>query len=127
MAGLAIRADYEPAELRRLARRTKNRAQALRLVAIALALEGAPRAEAAKIGAMDRQTLRDWVIRFNKAGPDGLLDRSKGHARCRLDEGQLAVLKTWMLRGPRSGARWRVGLADRGCDRLLSGALQRAL
>ena len=57
MAGLAIRADYEPAELRRLARRTKNRAQALRLVATALALEGAPRAEAAKSGAMDRLDL----------------------------------------------------------------------
>jgi transposase len=112
MAGLAIRADYEPAELRRLARRTKNRAQALRLVAIALALEGAPRAEAAKTGAMDRQTLRDWVIRFNEAGPQGLLDRPKGHARCRLEEGQLAVLKAWMLRGPdpeRDGiSAWRI-------------------
>jgi hypothetical protein len=47
MTGLAIRADYEPAELRRLARRAKGRAQALRLLAIAVALEGAARAEAA--------------------------------------------------------------------------------
>jgi hypothetical protein len=62
MAGLAIRTDDEPAELRWLARRTKNRAQALRLVAIALALEGAPRAEAAKIGAMDRRSGRACVI-----------------------------------------------------------------
>ena len=112
MAGLAIRTDYEPAQLRRLARRTKNRGQALRLVAIALALEGAPRAEAAKTGAMDRQTLRDWVIRFNEAGPQGLLDKPKGHARCRLEEGQLAVLKSWMLRGPkpeRDGvSAWRI-------------------
>ena len=59
MTGLAIRADYEPAELRRLAHRAMSRAQALRLMAIAVALEGAPRAEAAKAGAMDRQTLRD--------------------------------------------------------------------
>ena len=55
MAGLAIRADYEPAELRRLARRAKGRAQALRLLAIALALEGAARAEAAK--------LAPWIAR----------------------------------------------------------------
>jgi transposase len=100
MAGLVIRADYEPAELRRLARRTNNRAQALRLLAIAAALDGARRVQAAKSGAMDRQTLRDWVIRFNEAGPQGLIDRPKGHARCRLAEGQLAVLKAWMLRGP---------------------------
>jgi transposase len=112
MAGLVIRADYEPAELRQLARRTKDRAQALRLMAIALALEGASRADAAKAGAMDRQTLRDWVIRFNDAGPQGLLDRPKGHACRRLEEGHLAVLKAWMLRGPnpeRNGvSAWRI-------------------
>jgi len=120
MAGLAIRADYEPAELRRLARRAKSRAQALRLMAIAAALEGARRAEAAKAGAMDRQTLRDWVIRFNEAGPEGLLDRQKGHARCRLAEGRLAVLKAWMLRGPdpeRDGvSAWRIVDAVAFCD-----------
>jgi transposase len=120
MAGLAIRADYAPAELRRLARRTKSRAQALRLIAIARALEGARRAEAAKAGAMDRQTLRDWVLRFNEAGPAGLLDRPKGHARCRLEEGQLAVLKTWMLTGPnpeRDGvSAWRIVEAISFCE-----------
>ena len=120
MAGLAIRADYEPAELRHRARRTNNRAQALRLVAIAAALDGASRAEAAKAGVMDRQTLRDWVVRFNAAGPEGLLDRSKGRARCRLEEGQLAVLKTWMLRGPkpeRDGvSAWRIVDAVAFCE-----------
>jgi transposase len=112
MAGLAIRTDYEPAELRRLARSTTSRAQALRLVAIAAALEGASRAEAAKAAAIDRQSLRDWVIRVNAAGPKGLLDRPKGHARCCLDGGQLAVLKAWMLTGPnpeRDGiSAWRI-------------------
>ena len=112
MAGLAIRADYEPAELRRLARRAKGRAQALRLLAIAVALEGAARAEAAKAGAMDRQTLRDWVIRFNEAGPEGLIDRPKGHARCRRPEGLDAE-------ATQSEARRRVGLADRRRNRLL--------
>jgi len=120
MTGLAIRTDYAPAELRRLARRARGRAQTLRLLAIAVALEGAPRAEAAKAGAMDRQTLRDWVIRFNEAGPEGLIDRPKGHARCRLEEGQLAVLKTWMLRGPkpeRDGvSAWRIVDAVAFCE-----------
>lgn len=101
MAGpLIIRTDYQPSTLRRLARATRDRAQALRLVAIAAALEGAGRAEAAKAGAMDRQTLRDWVIRFNARGPEGLVDKWKGHNSCRLNDGQLAVLKAWMLEGP---------------------------
>jgi len=120
MAGLAIRADYAATELRRLARSTNTRAQALRLVAIAAALDGASRAEAAKAGAMDRQTLRDWVVRFNQAGPQGLIDRPKGHARCRLAEGQLAVLKAWMLRGPdpeRDGmSAWRIMDAVAFCE-----------
>jgi hypothetical protein len=78
MAGLAIQADYEPAELRRLARRTNSRAQALRLVAIAAALDGASRDEAAKAGAMDRQTLRDWVLRSMKPGQQGFSTGPRG-------------------------------------------------
>jgi transposase len=120
MAGLAIRTDYAPTELRRLARRTNNRAQALRLVAIAAALQGASRAEAARAGAMDRQTLRDWVLRFNQSGTQGLLDRPKGHPHCRLDEGQLAALKAWMLKGPspeRDGvSAWRIVDAVSFCE-----------
>ena len=69
---IAVRIDYTADQLRRLARRTKDVAQARRLLAIAAVLDGASRAEAAKTGGMDRQTLRDWVIRFNEQGPDGL-------------------------------------------------------
>ena len=54
--------------------RAKDAAQARRLLAIAAVLDGASREEAAKIGGMDRQTLRDWVIRFNEQGPDGLIN-----------------------------------------------------
>ena len=129
MAGLAIRSDFEPAELRRLARRTNNRAQALRLVAIAVALDGVSRAEAAKAGAMDRQTLRDWVLRFNQAGPQGLLDRPKGHVRCRLAQGQLATLKAGMLKGPnpeRDGvSAWRIVDAMSFCEDRFAGATVR--
>ena len=66
--------DYTADQLRRLARQTKDVAQARRLLAIAAVLDGASRAEAARIGGMDRQTLRDWVIRFNAHGPEGLIN-----------------------------------------------------
>src|SRR5438046_9459765 len=70
---IAVRADYTSGEVRRVAQRVKNAAQARRLLAIAAVLDGASREDAAKIGGMDRQTLRDWVIRFNEQGPDGLI------------------------------------------------------
>ena len=65
---IAVRRDYTSGTLRRLAQRTKNAAQTCRLLAIAAVLDGASREEAAKIGGMDRQTVRDWVIRFNDPG-----------------------------------------------------------
>ena len=71
---VAVRLSHTPGELRRLAARTKDANQSRRLLSIAAALEGMGRADAARIGGMDRQTLRDWVHRFNEAGPDGLLD-----------------------------------------------------
>ena len=71
---IAVRTDYTAGEVRRFAQRAKDAAQARRLLAIAAVLEGASREEAAKIGGMDRQTLRDWVIRFNERGADGLIN-----------------------------------------------------
>jgi putative transposase len=68
---IAVRSDYTSQELRGLAVRVKDAAQARRLLAIAAVLDGNSRAESAKIGGMDRQTLRDWVIRFNEQGWDG--------------------------------------------------------
>src|SRR5262245_49727727 len=61
---IPVRADYTAGEVRQLAQRARDAAQARRLLAIAAVLDGASREEAAKIGGMDRQTLRDWVIRF---------------------------------------------------------------
>jgi hypothetical protein len=68
---IAVRTDFTALEVRRLARRAKDSDQVRRLLAVAAVLDGASRAEAAKVGGMDRQTLRDWVIRFNEQGPDG--------------------------------------------------------
>lgn len=69
-----INPSHTPAELRRLAGRAKDANQSRRLLSIAAVLDGMSRAEAAKIGGMDRQTLRDWVHRFNAQGPAGLKD-----------------------------------------------------
>jgi hypothetical protein len=73
---ISVRADYSSQELRRLAARVRDAGQARRLLAIAAVLEGSSRQEAAKVGGMDRQILRDWVIRFNEQGPDGLINKS---------------------------------------------------
>jgi len=74
-----LREDYSAAELRRLATTTRNASQSRRLLSLAAVLEGMNRTDAARIGGMDRQTLRDWVHRFNAHGPDGLRNSwSKG-------------------------------------------------
>ena len=72
---VAVGTEYRAAEVRALAKAAVVPEQARRLLAIALILDGASRAEAARSTGMDRQTLRDWVHRFNAAGPDGLVDR----------------------------------------------------
>ena len=61
---ISVRADYSSQDLHRLATRVRDAGQARRLLAMAAVLDGASREEDAKIGGMDRQTLRDWVIRF---------------------------------------------------------------
>ena len=71
---IPVRTNYTAGEVRRFAQRAKDAAQARRLLAIAAVLDGASREEAATIGGMDRQTLRDWVIRFNEQGADGLIN-----------------------------------------------------
>jgi transposase-like protein len=75
-----MRRDYSAAELRRLARNSKDVRQSSRLLSLAAVADGMNRTDAARIGGMDRQTLRDWVHRFNEAGPDGLPGTA---ARCR--------------------------------------------
>ena len=89
---IAVRRDYSSRELRRLATRVKDAAQARRLLAIAAVLNGSSREEAAEIGGMDRQTLRDWVIRFNEEGPDGLVNKSSPGAPGKLTEEHKAFL-----------------------------------
>ena len=117
---LLIRTDISLETLRRRARLERDGRVAARLLAIANALDGMSRAEAARAAGMDRQTLRDWVIRFNAEGIDGLCDRKRSGPKPFLDEGQQAVLRTMVLRGPdpdRDGvSAWRLIDICRLCE-----------
>ena len=70
-----LRGDFDALQLRRFARRTKDGPQARRLLALAAIYEGATRTEASKIGGVTLQIVRDWVVKFNAQGPDGLIDK----------------------------------------------------
>lgn len=72
---IELRRDYSANELRSLARRTKDGPQARRLLALASVYEGGTRTEASRIGNVTLQVVRDWVLRFNKEGPGGLIDK----------------------------------------------------
>ena len=108
---VAVRTDYTAGEVRRFAKRAKDAAQARRLLAIAAVLEGASREEAAKLGGMDRQTLRDWVIRFNEQGPEGLINIASPGAPGKLDDEHKAFLARLVEEGPipavHGVVRWR--------------------
>lgn len=110
-AAVNLREDLEAAELRRLASKAKDGAQARRLLALAAVRDGLKRSEAARLGGMDRQTLRDWVHRFNQYGPDGLLDLKPSGRPSKLSAEQKEALKALVEAGPdprKDGvARWR--------------------
>jgi transposase len=114
MAGLPIRQDYLPTDLRLRAARERDPRAILRRLAIANALEGMTRAEAAWLAGMERQALHDAIQRFNVEGPDGLHDRPRTGSPEQLSPGQQAALRGRILRGPepeRDGvSAWR--LAD---------------
>ena len=101
MVAVAIAKERTPAELRALARRERDGRVSARLLALANALDGMSRDEAARAAGMDRQTLRDWVHRYNAEGIEGLRDRPRPGRPCALDEGRQAALKGLILRGPR--------------------------
>ena len=108
---IALREDYDAEGLRRLARRSKDNRQTRRLLALAAVYDGMSRTDAASVGGMDRQTLRDWVHRFNEEGPDGLIDRFHPRRRRRLDDAQMRELAEIVETGPDPATdgvtRWR--------------------
>jgi transposase len=99
-AAVRLREDYSAEELRALAKRSRDARQSRRLLSVAAVVDGMDRGEAAKIGGMDRQTLRDWVHRFNAAGPDGLTDNWTSGPRPRLSRDQLAEFTRIVETGP---------------------------
>ena len=99
-SAVKLRTDYSAGALRGLARSSKDANQSRRLLSLAAVLDGMSRADAARIGGMDRQTLRDWVHRFNACGPDGLKDAWYGGPPSRLSPGQKAELARIVETGP---------------------------
>lgn len=97
---LLLRADFDAAALRQLARKSKDTRQVRRLLALAAVYDGANRGEAAKAGGMDRQSLRDWVIAFNACGPEGLHDAKRSGAPPKLNAVGQAKLKEIVIAGP---------------------------
>jgi transposase len=111
MVAVPITTGRTPAELRAMARRERDGRVSARLLALANALDGMSREDAARAAGMDRQTLRDWVHRYNEEGLAGLRDRRRPGPRPRLRPEQEAGLETALDRGPdpeRDGVvRWR--------------------
>lgn len=98
--GLAIRDEVSAAELRRYAQVEPDRRAALRALAIAQALEGASRAEAARLVGREHQSRRDAVVRYNAEGLAGLHDRPRPARRAKLSKAQQEEVRGWILRGP---------------------------
>ena len=98
--GLTIRGDVSAADLRALARRERNRPAAARMYALANALEGMSRAEAARLAGLERQALRDAVVRYNAEGLAGFQDRPRPGSKPRLDAAEQAALAALILAGP---------------------------
>lgn len=105
------RVTHTGAELRAAAGKCRDGAQVRRLLAVAMILEGSPRTEAAECNGMDRQTLRDWVHRYNEAGIDGLKSRFGPGPAPLLSEAQMTELKELVIKGPdpekHKVVRWR--------------------
>jgi transposase len=110
-SAVSLREDYSAEALRALARRSKDVNQSRRLLSLAAVRNGMDRVPAAKIGGMDRQTLRDWVHRFNALGPEGLLDNWTEGPKPWLSAQQVAEFAQIVEAGPERAkdgvVRWR--------------------
>ncbi len=100
MVVVPLREDFDGTQVRAHASQCDDGNQARRLLSIAAVYDGMSRRDAARLGGMDRQTLRDWVHRFNGEGPEGLLDRKAPGAPAKLTASQLEVLAGVVERGP---------------------------
>src|SRR5881628_241644 len=110
--GLTLREDYDAARLRGVARRTKSATQGRRLLALAEIYDGGSRTKAACVGGVGLQTIRDWVLRFNAHGPEGLADRQAPGHPGKLKTAQREALAAMVESGPMPAihgvVRWRL-------------------
>ncbi len=111
-APLPLRTDFTASDLRHWARRTRDASQARRLLALAAIYDGGSRGDAARIGGVGLQIVRDWVVRFNAEGPEGLVNRKVPGPSRRLDTAQRRALAAIVESGPMPAVhgvvRWRL-------------------
>ena len=109
---IRLRDDFDGRDLRRLAREVKSANQARRLLALAEIYDGGSRSDAARIGGVGLQIVRDWVLRFNARGPDGLLDGKAPGKPSILNDAQRRALAEIVEQGPiptiHGVVRWRL-------------------
>ena len=108
-SAVGLRADFTGADVRALARSSRDGNQVRRLLALAVIYEGGTRSEAVQVGGVGLQTVRDWVLRFNRAGPDGLLDGKVPGQRPLLDVTHRRALAETLERGPIPASHGVVG------------------
>jgi transposase len=110
--GIELREDYDAARLRALAKAAHHAGQSRRLLALAEIYEGASRTRAAQVGDVGLQTVRDWVVRFNAGGPDGLIDGKAPGNTCKLQAHHREAVLALVERGPipavHGVVRWRL-------------------
>lgn len=109
---IPLRPDFDAPRLRALAKKAKDGAQARRLLSLAAIYDGANRTQAASIGSVTLQIVRDWVTKFNAQGPAGLLDRKPPGQPPRLNDAHRAALVKAIEDGPvpaiHGVVRWRL-------------------
>jgi transposase len=109
---IPLRTDFDAPRVRALAKKTKDGAQARRLLSLAAIYEGNSRTQAAAIGSVTLQIVRDWVLKFNAQGPEGLIDRKPPGQPSRLTNAHRAALIKAMEDGPipavHGVVRWRL-------------------
>jgi transposase len=107
-----LRTDFDAHALRAIARKTKDGPQARRLLALAAIYDGATRTAAARIGGVTVQIVRDWVVKFNAHGPEGLVNRKPPGQPSKLTDAHRAALQAIIEQGPipaiHGVVRWRL-------------------
>lgn len=111
-AAIELRGDFDGPALRRLAKQSRQAGQARRLLSLAAIYDGGSRGDAAGIGDVGLQTVRDWVLRFNAHGPEGLIDGKAPGNQARLGEAERQALREIVEAGPipsvHGVVRWRL-------------------